>query len=83
MPSRAPAEINSVIWHLEGENFLLNSNETLSGAPSAPSLQIPHQLNKFLGVPIEAQQITNLITIHEDVGSIPGLPQWVKDPALP
>ena len=25
---------------------------------------------------------SNLVTIHVDVGSIPGLVQWVKDPVL-
>ena len=33
-------------------------------------------------VPIVSQRVMNPISIHEDAGSIPGLPQWVKVLAL-
>ena len=32
---------------------------------------------EIIGVPIVAQQVKNLTSIHEDSGSIPGLIQWL------
>ena len=49
--------------------------------PKKLNVEIPIKDNP--GVPLVAQLVKNPTSIHQDVGSIPGLIQWVNDWALP
>ena len=54
--------------------------------PTNNNICSPHsiKLDIIYGSSHHGSLVTNLTSIHEqDVGSIPGLTQWVKDPALP
>ena len=64
--------------------MLLSGSSECSGIlDGCLSVCVPLPFKSFgLGIPIVAQQVTNLMGIHEDVALILGFTQWVKDPEL-
>ena len=62
---------------------LQNSNSFQSIKSAVDNLLFNlHVKIRYLGVPVVAQEVKNLTDILEDVGSVPGLTWWVKDPAF-
>ena len=61
-----------------GETYFIR---TLSRrTPSPPNSTFKNSHWEFL---LWLSGIKNPNSVHEDVGSLPGLAQWVKDPVLP
>ena len=60
----------------------VSSNDPPAWIPGAKDFNCP-SVKSFLAVPVVAQWIMNPTRNDEVAGSIPGLAQWVKDPALP
>ena len=63
--------------HIHGLFLLSTSFEVLKG-----DFLNGKKIKPKRGVPNVAQWLTSLTGIHENAGSIPGIVQWVKDPAL-
>ena len=66
----------------------MKTNElvTLIYMDESPNIRLSEDIklhkNMYVRVSIVAQQVKNPTSIHDDAGLIPGIPQWVKDPAL-
>ena len=64
-------------------NELLTHHTTCVPKNKKYKYLLPYKKMLFYGVPVMVQWLTNPTRNHKVVALVPGLAQWVNDPALP
>ena len=77
LPNPRSTEREIELWRVSILTYPKSQHKPITCCPISHVLS---QQGVCKGVPAVAQRVTNPTSILEDVGSIPSLAQWVKDP---